>query len=314
MKTLWILLNLTLGALAASAQSGTTAYGFLDLPTSAHVFSLGGTNPTIIDEDPTLAQQNPALLGPEIGMAAAVSYMHYLGDSNFGSAVIGKSAGDLAAWGIGVRYLNYGSFEGRDETGAITGSFSAQDVVIGGTYSHVINDRLRGGINLDFIYSSYEAYTALALSADLGINYYDEERDLSLSLVLKNMGGQVKRFDDRYARLPFDLRLGWMQAIGHSPFSLTLTAMRLTEWKRSVLNHFIAGAQFSPSEKFYVAIAYNPIIRSDMEGYQRNVLSGWSMGIGLRIKAFGVGIAVAQPHRGATSLLLNLSTDIRSLL
>lgn len=314
MKTFWILLNLILGALAAAAQSGTTAYGFLDVPTSAHVFALGGTNPAIIDEDPTLAQQNPALLGPEIDMAAAVGYMNYLGDSNFGSAVFGKSAGDLAAWGIGVRYLNYGSFEGRDETGALTGSFSAQDVVIGGTYSHIITDRLRGGINMDFVYSSYEVYTALALSVDLGLNYYDEERDMSLSLVLKNMGGQVKRFDTRYARLPFDLRLGWMQAIGHSPFSLTLTAMRLTDWKGSVLNHFIAGAQFSPEGKFYAALAFNPGMRSDMEGYRRNALSGWSVGAGLRIKAFGVGVAVAQPHRGATSLLLNLSTDIKSLL
>ncbi len=314
MKTIWTLIYLAMGALAAAAQSGTSAYGFLDVPTSAHAFALGGTNPAIIDEDPTLAQQNPALLGPEIGMAAAVGYMHYLGDSNFGSAVFGKSAGELAAWGVGVRYLNYGSFEGRDETGALTGTFSAQDVVVGGTFSHIITDRLRGGINLDFVYSGYEAYTALALSVDLGINYYDEERDMSLSLVLKNMGGQVKRFDTRYARLPFDLRLGWMQAIGRSPFSLTLTAMRLTEWKGSVMRHFLAGVQYSPDSRFYAALAFNPAMRSDMEAYRRNALSGWSIGAGLRLKAFGVGVAFAQPHRGATSLLLNLSTDIRSLL
>ena len=314
MRQIWIFLFTFFSCMAATAQSGTAAYGFLDIPTSAHAFSLGGTNPSIIDEDPTLAQQNPALLGPEIGMAAAIGYMHYLGDSNFGSAVFGKSAGELAAWGVGVRYLNYGSFEGRDETGALTGSFSAQDIIAGATYSHVITDRLRGGVNLDFIYSSYEIYTAFALSVDLGINYYDDERDMSLSLVLKNMGGQIKRFDSRYALLPFDVRLGWMQAIGRSPFSVTLTAYRLTEWKGNALNHFIAGVQFSPDSKFYAALAFNPMMRSGMEGYRRNVLSGWSIGAGLRIKAFGVGVSLAQPHRSATSLLINFSTDIRSLL
>ena len=80
-----------------------------------------------------------------------------------------------------------------------------------GMYSHDFTDRLRGGINVKLIYSSYEQYTAFALATDLGLNYYDEERDMSLSLVIKNLGGQIKRFDQAYDRLPFDIQLGWMQ-------------------------------------------------------------------------------------------------------
>ena len=42
----------------------------------------------------------------------------------------------------------------------------------------------------------------MAVGVDLGINYYDPDRDLSLSAVVTNLGGQVKRFNERYDRLP----------------------------------------------------------------------------------------------------------------
>ena len=90
------------------------------------------------------------------------------------------------------------------------------------TYSHDFTYRLRGGINLKMIYSNYEQYSAFAIAADLGINYYDDDHDFSVSLVLKNMGGQVKRFEEAYDRLPFDVQIGFMKGLGMSPFPLAL--------------------------------------------------------------------------------------------
>ncbi len=98
------------------------------------------------------------------------------------------------------------------------------DIVFEGSYSHDITDRLRGGINYCMIYSNYEQYNAFAMAVDLGINYYNEEKDLSFSAVLTNMGGQIKRFDSEYNRLPFDFRLGYMQTIGSSPFQISINA------------------------------------------------------------------------------------------
>ncbi len=57
--------------------------------------------------------------------------------------------------------------------GTDVGSFSPKDIVFGGSYSHDITDRLRGGIELKGIYSSYADYSAFALATDLGINYYN---------------------------------------------------------------------------------------------------------------------------------------------
>ena len=74
---------LILFTLHALAQDGRNAYSFLEVPTSSHAFTLGGTNITIIDDDLTLVDQNPGLLGAEIESQVSFNYMHYLGSSNF---------------------------------------------------------------------------------------------------------------------------------------------------------------------------------------------------------------------------------------
>lgn len=319
-----------------NAQETSSAYNFLDISTSTHAYTLGSKNIAIVDPDVTLVDQNPALLGPEIDMQVAFNYMHYIGSGNFAGIRYGMKAGERGAWAFGMRYLNYGSINAYEPDGSPAGSFSPSDMVFEGTYSHDFNDRLRGGINLKMIYSSYEQYSAFAMAVDLGINYYNEEKDLSLSAVISNAGGQLKRFDKEYARLPFDIRLGYMQSIGSSPFQISINALHLTKWnlpyyshdkndpdKQQVLKsnfisnlfrHLIFGLQYSPSEKFYIGLGYDYKMRTDMSTYQRNFFSGFTVGAGFRLKSFGVGIAYAMPHKAASTLMVNLSCSLGELL
>lgn len=325
--------SLAAGALSAAAQESSAGYNFLNIPVSSHVYAMGGVNSALIDNDVMLVDQNPALLGPEIGMQAAASYMHYMGSGNFGGVRFGMYAGEHGAWSAGIRYLNYGAFDGYLPDGTSTGSFTPADFVFEGSYSRDINDRLRGGVSYRMIYSTYEQYTAFAMAVDLGINYYNEEKDLSFSAVLTNMGGQVKRFDAAYQRLPFDFRLGYMQSIGNSPFQISVNAWYLTKWRipyyshdknnpdkdlqkkanffSDLFRHLVFGLQYSPSEKFYISLGYNYKTRTDMSSYQRNFLSGFSLGAGIRLKSFGVGVAYAMPHKSASNLMLNLNWTIR---
>ena len=195
---------------------------------------------------------------------------------------------------------------------------------------------LRGGATLKLLYSSYGDYTALAVATDLGINYYNPDRDLSLSLVIANLGGQVKRFDQRYDRLPVDVRLGWTKSFSSLPIRFSITAWNLTKWHlpyyetgdgsdngdlklkdsfgSNLMRHLIFAADFVPSEKFHLGIGYNYKTRTDMSTYSRSFLSGFSIGAGLRLNAFGLGIALAQPHTGATTFMVNISTNLSELL
>lgn len=330
------LLCLTVAVTPMAAQDGSSAYSFLEIPTSAHTMALGGSGIAIIDDDVNLVQENPALMGPEFDKQISLGYMHWFGSANFASARFGTGAGERSGWAVGMRYLGYGDMTYTDPDGTVGGTFSASDIVAEGTYSHDITDGLRGGINLKLAYSHYEQYSAVAMGVDLGLSYYNDDKRLSLALVMSNAGGQLKRFNETHDRLPFDVKLGYMQGLGSSPFSIAITATHLTKWKlpytyydsqnpetapeekhsftSDLFRHLIFGLQYAPSERFYAAIGYNYKTRTDMASYSRSFLSGWSAGVGLNVSAFRIGVAYAQPHRGGTSLMLNIGMNIGQLL
>ncbi len=334
-KRLFPLIALAFALTSAGADS-SPAYNYLNIPSSAHIYGLGGINISTVDDDINAVDQNPALLGPEFESQIGLNYMHYIAGSNFAGARFGTAAGEHGAWSIGIQYYGYGEMDRTDVSGNITGAFSPKDVAFSGIYSHDITDRLRGGISLKFLYNAYGDYSAMALATDLGLNYYDPESDLSLSAVIANLGGQIKRFDNHYDRLPVDLRLGWTKSFGSFPVRFSVTAWNLTKWHlpyyetgdgtsndnlklkdsfgSNLFRHLIFAADFVPSDKFHIGIGYNYKTRTDMSTYSRSFLSGFSIGAGLRVSSFSVGVALSQPHTGATTFMFNLSTNLSELL
>ena len=141
-----------------------------------------------------------------------------------------------------MQYFGYGEMKSTDVTGSVTGTFSPKDICFSGTYSHDITTALRGGVTLKGVYSDYEAYSAFALAVDLGLNYYDGDNDMSLSLVVTNLGGQLKRFNEVYERLPVDVRIGWSQGLHGLPFRLSVTAWNLTRWHLLTMTQATAQA------------------------------------------------------------------------
>lgn len=325
---------LALASQSVFAQDGSTAYDFLNVTSSARIYGLGGVNLTTIDDNINTIDQNPALLGPEMSGQIMVDYMRYVGGSNFAGARYAHSAGEYGAWEAGIRYFGYGSITAADETGAILGRFSPKDVAFSGSFSYNIYGLWRGGINVKLLYSSYEQYSAMALATDLGLNYYDEDRDLSFSIVGANLGGQIKKFNNETDRLPIDLRLGWSQSFGSFPVRFSVTAWNLTKWhlpfvktddatgdqvlkdsfSSNLFRHLVFGAELISSEKFYISLGYNYRTRTDMSTYNRSFLSGFSLGAGLNARNFRVALALSQPHTGATTFMLNLTMDLNRFL
>lgn len=342
MKSKRIHIAISLAALAIAlspvchAQGGSTAYNFLNVTSSARIYGLGGVNITTVDDNLNTTDHNPSLLGPEMSGQVLIDYMHYIGGSNFAGARYAHSAGEYGAWSAGIRYFGYGAITAADETGTILGKFSPKDVAFNGSFSYNIYGLWRGGINVKLLYSSYEQYSAMALATDLGINYYDEERDLSFSIVGANLGGQIKKFNNETDRLPMDLRIGWSQSFGAFPVRFSVTAWNLTKWhlpyietgsgassdvaeikdtfSSNLFRHLVFGAELISSEKFYLTLGYNYRTRTDMSTYSRSFLSGFSLGAGLNTTRFRVGLAFAQPHTGATTFMLNLTLDLNDII
>ncbi len=326
-------------ALQLLAEDGpkTTAYNFLNVPSSSHVYGLGGHNLTIIDDDINLIEQNPALLGPEFDHQVGINYMRYIGETNFAGLRYGQGVSEHGAFAVGVQYFGYGNIQGAAIDGTKTGTFSASDIAFSLSYSHDISDRFRGGITLKYLYSKYEDYSAGAVAADLGVNYYDPDHEFSASLVAKNLGGQVKKFNEYKDNLPWDIQVGVSKMLGHAPLRLHITAYELTRWNSpyykiedvnnpnsglikkdsfgsNLLRHLVFGVDVLPTDNIYLGIGYNYRTRTDMATYKRDFMSGLSVGAGLKVRAFGIGAAFARPHTGASTFMFNLTTSIGELL
>lgn len=323
---------ITLAANVAAAQvGGSEAYTFLNVTGSSRIYGLGGTNISLVDpDDVMLTEQNPALMGPEMSRGLGIGYMRYVWESNFASARYVGGIGQNGAFGIGFHYYGYGSTKEALPDGTVVGTFSPSDIAFTAAYSHNLGRNWRGGFNIKLLYSAYAHHTALAIATDLGINWFDEDHDSSLSLVVSNLGGQVKKFNDRADRLPIDLRLGWSKSLGHSPFNLSITACHLTRWRlpyyslgdgsqeakltdnfaSNLFRHLVFGIEWTAGPNFSLDLGYNHKTKTDMATYQRNFLSGFSVGANLKVRAFGVGIALAQPHKDGATFMLNITTNL----
>lgn len=318
------------------AQDGSTAYNYLNVTSSARIYGLGGVNITTVEDELSTADQNPGLLGFEMSDQVLVDYMRYLGNSNFAGVKYARAIGERGAWSAGIRYFGYGEMKAADETGVITGSFSPKDVNFSGTFSYDITSRLRGGITMKLLYSSYEQYSAFAVATDLGINWYDPETDWSFSAVVANLGGQLKKFHENYDRLPIDVRLGATKGFSGVPVRLSVTLWNLTKWKlpyydsgdgtssqpfetkesfgSNLFRHMVFGVDFTPSDRFFVSLGYNYKTRTDMSTYKRSFLSGFSLAAGMNVSRYSFSLAFGQPHSGATTLMFNLNLNLQDLI
>ena len=294
-----------------SAQESQTAYNFLRLPVSAHAAALGGDNISLVDDDATLIFQNPALINDVSDRTINLNFMTYMEGAKTASAAFLKAAGERGTWGVTAQYMDYGSMKETTADNLELGTFSARDIAIGGTFAYALTNELSGGVTAKFITSYIGSYNSLALGVDLGINYYHEDYDLSLSAVARNLGGQFKAYKDDFDRIPLDLQIGATKRIGHSPLRVSATMSRLNDWSEGFGRHFAIGADVLLGQSIYVAAGYNfrrasEMKISDAEGSSAHG-AGLSIGAGLSLERFKLHVAYAKYHVSASSILINIS-------
>ena len=294
-----------------SAQESQTAYNFLRLPVSAHAAALGGDNISLVDDDATLIFQNPALINDVSDRTINLNFMTYMEGAKTASAAFLKAAGERGTWGVTAQYMDYGSMKETTADNQELGTFSARDIAIGGTFAYALTNELSGGVTAKFITSYIGSYNSLAVGVDLGLNYYHEDYDLSVSAVARNLGGQFKAYNDDFDRIPLDLQIGATKRIGQSPMRLSATMSRLNDWSEGFGRHFAIGADVLLGQSIYVAAGYNfrrasEMKISDAEGSSAHG-AGLSIGAGLSLERFKLHVAYAKYHVSASSILINIS-------
>ena len=292
------------------AQESRSAYNFLRLPVSAHAAALGGDNITIIDDDQMLIFSNPALLASVSDKTISLSYMNYMAGTSMAGAAFNRVVKEKASWAASAQYIGYGTMKQTGTDGTQLGEFSAKDIAVAGYLSYMLSERIVGGITAKFVTSYIGNYSSIGMGVDLGLNYYDPDHDWSVSLVGKNLGGQLKAYDDEYDPMPIDIQLGVSKRFAHTPFRVSATLVDLNHWNYKFTNHLVVGIDAALSESIWLGAGYNfrranEMNIDDADGGGTHG-AGLSFGVGLNLQRFKLNIAYGKYHVSSTSLMLNV--------
>lgn len=301
-------------AATTKAQDSRTGYNFLRLPVSAHAAALGGDNISIIEDDESMIFNNPALLSSVSDKTINLNYMNYMSGANTASASFNRIIKERASVAASAQFIDYGKMKETDENNIQTGEFSAKDISIAGYFSYMLTDRLAGGITAKFITSYIGDYNSIAMGVDLGLNYYDPEKEWSVSLVAKNLGGQMKAYDDQYDRMPIDIQLGASKRFAHMPFRISATLVDLNHLDYKFINHLVAGVDIIISPTIWVGAGYNFRRANEMKITETDGESshgaGLSFGAGINLERFKLNMAYGKYHVSSSSILINLAYSL----
>ncbi len=334
---MWLLPS---GLFAQVGGQGT--YDFINLPNSTRVASLGGELISLSENDVSLCYYNPALLNDGMLNHLALNYTNYFMDINYGYVATafkaGKKVGNI---GLGMHYVNYGTFTRADYTGAITGEFEAKEYAMNITWAYAIDSMFSVGLNLKPVYSVLETYQSYGLATDFAVTYHNPGNLFTSALVFRNFGMQFKPYvEDNREPLPFEVQLALSKRLEHAPFRFTITAHHLetldmtyeingddgdvdyfgtseekSRWEEigdMALRHLNFSVEILPFDNFYFALGYNMQRNKELQIGSMVSTVGLSWGFGLKISKFQVGFARGTYHLAGASNHFSLSTDLSS--
>jgi len=296
--------------------AGDGVFSFLQLTTSAKSAALGGIQVALPDPDPELVLQNPALLSAQMDNTLSVNYARYLAGIGFGYGCYAKDLGKYGIAAIGIQFVDYGQFVAADETGQITGSFSASDYALTLTYARQIGNICTAGITLKPIYSHLESYQSFGLAADAGIVHQSSDHMTTIALCFKNFGLQLSTYYEGAAheKLVGSLQLGFTHRLQYAPFRWSVTAYDLNQWEGAVtatdpngivpnspdhslfpmvMRHLSLGAEIFPENRFTFRIGYNYRRHADLSTEDQTGMAGFTTGVGINLTAFRFNYALS---------------------
>lgn len=319
---------------------GEHTFQFLNYTNSARVEGVGGYLIAVKDNDPTLGVENPALLNRDMHGYLVLDYTNQFAGANFGFSSYTKHFNNIGTFNASLLYANYGSFQYADAEGILTGgSFTASDVDFRISYGRPVTEKWSVGANFNVLGSFYEQYNSFGISATLGASYYNEEKDFSGGLVIKNIGYQLNSYtNDNRESLPFNAVIAISKRLAHAPFRFSLTYHNLQRFNllyfdedapietdpltgeiienkapglgKKFMQHIVIGGEFLLSENFHIQAGYNHFVRTMNTVSAKTGAAGLSWGIGFKVKRFHLSYGMGKKHIAGANNNVTISTNI----
>lgn len=317
---------------------GETTYQFLNLVSSPRQAALGGKVLTNYDYDVTQALYNPATINMDMDNQLALNYTSYLGGIGYGTAAYAYTVDRRTkTFHGGITYINYGDFDGYDEAGNSTGSFSGSEAALSLGYAFNIPwSDFYIGTNVKLITSKLEQYSSFGAAIDIGAIYINEDLDFHAALVVRNLGTQITTYAGQREPLPLEIDFGMSQKLENVPIRWHITMENLQTWNiakpnpaRSVtdldgnqteekigffnntLRHLILGAELFPDKGFNIRVGYNFRRAEELRIVDQRNFSGLSFGIGLKMNKMRFSYSHARYTSAANTSFFGLHIDLQ---
>lgn len=265
-----------------------TVFDFLRADVGARAGALAGSYVTVMNDVSSLFY-NPAALSTLEKPSGSLGYFKHLLDINSGYVAYSQPYDDLGYFGIGVLYVNYGTFDETDDLGNRIGQFSASDLAIQIGYSNPIEENLYWGANVKFIHSSIAGNSSTGVAADVGILYDIPDSRLTLGASVRNIGAQLSSYLSTKESLPLDVIIGVSVTPKGLPLLLNLNFHKLNENSGSFSDRFKAfsiGGEFTLSSVLQARVGYSNERRTELKTGTSSGLAGFSGGIGITVKEY----------------------------
>lgn len=321
---------------------GSSTFGFLNVPASARIAALGGTYISVKDQDLNCALQNPSLLNPLMDHTLLLNGVLYFDGVKFGDAAYCFDLKKLGTFNANMHYANYGQFLETNVTGDVVGTFHASDYNFNIGWGYRMNDYFSIGANLKAIYSDYYLYNSFGLGADLGTTFNDSLRQLSIGIVAKNIGVQLKNYvQDDNEPLPLEVDVAISKRLIHTPFRFTITYRHIEKFDLSYLDpndvsdvnaltgtseiktygflgklswHLIGATEILLTQNFNLRVAYNFQRKRELSITNTSGLTGLSFGFGIKISKFNIGYGLASYHLAGSASHFSISTNLSDFI
>ncbi|WP_417370104.1 type IX secretion system protein PorQ [Gelidibacter japonicus] len=317
---------------------GESTYQFLNLVSSPRQAALGGKVITNIDYDVTSGLYNPATINVDMDNQLALNYSSYLGGISYGTGAYAYTWDrHVQTFHVGMTYINYGKFDGYDQNGVSTGTFTGSEAALSFGYAlRIPFSDFYVGANGKLITSQLEQYNSIGGAVDVGVIYINEDLDFHAALTVRNFGTQFTTYADLHEKLPLEVNLGLSQTLQHVPIRWHLTFENLQQWPigvsnparattdldgnqtqekvgflNEVMRHTIIGAELFPEGGFNIRFGYNFRRAEELRIVDQRNFSGLSFGIGIKMNKMRFSYAHARYAGASNTSFLGLQIDLR---
>ncbi len=257
-----------------SARASAMAGAFIAIPGDVHAMLF-----------------NPAGMATINHRVASVTYLNHLLDFQSGFVGYAQPFRNYGVLGVGINYMDYGTFNETDGNGEKYGTFGASSFVVSTAIGKEFFNGASAGIGFKYIRSEIERFTAQAYAVDVGLLYdVPFTEDLNIAVTVSNIGQATSAFIKTKEDMPLKYAAGFSKKLAHLPLLLNVLVYKYVDFDFQ----FALGGEFTLSPGLVLRLGYNSIGRDQRVDGDLDQVAGGSVGFGYQWKQFSLDYSLSS--------------------